>query len=305
MTATLIDGKGYAAGLNELSAKAAQRLKDDHDIIPGLAVINVGDDPASKVYTRNKVETAQKIGIHAELHQLPPSTTQDELLDLLDRLNKSDTIHSILVQLPLPPHIEEKTIIDAVTPEKDIDGFHTTNVGRLVSGLPGHVPCTPVGCMLLLRHFVGDLTGKDVIIIGRSHIVGRPLSNLLVNANATVTIAHSRTRNLAEQCRNKDIVIAAVGLPEFIQDDWIKPGAVVLDVGINRVFIEEEGGKSRLVGDVCFEEVSEVAGFITPVPGGIGPMTVACLVRGTVLTAYRMAGLEEPRLELDRGSLPD
>ncbi|MDE2030602.1 MAG: bifunctional methylenetetrahydrofolate dehydrogenase/methenyltetrahydrofolate cyclohydrolase FolD [Alphaproteobacteria bacterium] len=282
----MIDGKAVAQKLRQELAEriAAKNLK------PGLAVVIVGEDPASQVYVRNKARAAEEIGMASWTHRLPAETTQDELLALVDKLNHDTAVHGILVQLPLPKHIDTQTVIAAVDPEKDVDGFHPVNAGRLSLGLPCFVPCTPQGCMILLREAVEKTAGLRAIVLGRSNIVGKPVAQLLLQADCTVTIAHSRTKDLADECRRADIVVAAIGKPEFVAGDWIKEGAVVIDVGINRVANPENPAKGKLVGDVNFAAASERAGAITPVPGGVGPMTIACLLKNTVQSAERAAG---------------
>jgi len=259
-----------------------------HGRAPGLDAILVGDDPASQVYTRNKEKASNEVGIRGKLHVLPSATTEDELVALLERLNADDSIDGILVQLPLPKHIREQRVLDVVRADKDVDGFHPINAGLLASGRPALAPCTPVGCMRLIATSGVDVAGKRAVVIGRSNIVGKPMAQLLLAANATVTIAHSRTADLAAVCREADILVAAVGKRELVRGDWIKPGAVVIDVGTNRVNLE--GGKTKLFGDVAFDEAKEVAGAMTPVPGGVGPMTIACLLANTLSAAKRRAG---------------
>lgn len=281
----IIDGKQAAAELRASLALEVEALKKEKNITPGLTVVLVGDDPASQVYVRNKVKQTQEVGMISTEIRLPTDTSEEELLSQLDVLNYDDKVHGILVQLPLPKHINESTIIAAINPEKDVDGFHAMNAGRLLNGEQGAlVPCTPQGCIILAKKHLGDdLSGKHAVVIGRSNIVGKPVALLLLQENCTVTIAHSRTKNLAELCRQADIVVAAVGRPEFVKGDWIKPGATVIDVGINR--IEDENGKGKLVGDVDFDSAVGVCGGITPVPGGVGPMTIACLLKNTVEAA--------------------
>ncbi|MEW6984009.1 bifunctional methylenetetrahydrofolate dehydrogenase/methenyltetrahydrofolate cyclohydrolase FolD [Colwelliaceae bacterium 6471] len=281
----IIDGKQAAAELRASLALEVEALKKEKNITPGLTVVLVGDDPASQVYVRNKVKQTQEVGMISTEIRLPADTSEEELLSQLDVLNYDDKVHGILVQLPLPKHINESTIIAAINPEKDVDGFHAMNAGRLLNGEQGAlVPCTPQGCIILAKKHLGDdLSGKHAVVIGRSNIVGKPVALLLLQENCTVTIAHSRTVNLGELCRQADIVVAAVGRPEFVKGDWIKPGATVIDVGINR--IEDENGKGKLVGDVDFESAAGVCGGITPVPGGVGPMTIACLLKNTVEAA--------------------
>jgi len=281
--ARIIDGKAYAAAIiGEIAAEVAG-LKFQ----PGLAVVLVGDDPASQVYVRNKAKQTVAVGMKSVEHRLGAEVLQDELLALVAALNADAGIHGILVQLPLPAQIDSAAVLDAIDPAKDVDGFHVVNAGRLAAGLPGLVPCTPLGCLLLLKAALGDLSGLEAVVVGRSNIVGKPVAQLLLRENCTVTMAHSRTRNLPEVCRRADILVAAVGKAEMIRGNWIKPGAAVIDVGINRV--PAENGKTRLVGDVAFEEAKAVAGWITPVPGGVGPMTIACLLRNTLEAAKKAA----------------
>lgn len=295
MTATPIDGKAFAAGLVDRVAAAAARLEAAHGVKPGLAVVIVGDDPASQIYVRNKGETTLRAGMRSDTHRLPADATQDDLLALIASLNADKGIHGILVQLPLPGHIQADAVLSAISPDKDVDGFHVVNAGRLAVGLPGLVPCTPLGCLMLLKDALGDLTGLNAVVIGRSNIVGKPMAQLLLNESCTVTIAHSRTRDLPGLCRSADILVAAVGRPEMVRADWIKPGATVIDVGINRVPsrdpVKAAEGKTRVVGDVAYAEAAEVAGRITPVPGGVGPMTIACLLANTYTAACRAAGV--------------
>jgi methylenetetrahydrofolate dehydrogenase (NADP+)/methenyltetrahydrofolate cyclohydrolase len=285
----IIDGKAFAAGLRRRIAEQVQALKSEHGFTPGLAVVLVGEDPASKVYVRNKGEQTKESGMNSFEHKLPPTTGQAELLALVDRLNKDPAVNGILVQLPLPKQVDPQAILNAIDPDKDVDGFHVVNAGRLATGGKGLVPCTPLGCLLLLKDRLGDLTGKRAIIVGRSNIVGKPMAQLLLNENCTVTIAHSRTRDLAGECRRADIVVAAVGKAEMVRGDWIQPGATVIDVGINRV--DAGDGKTRLVGDVAYAEALPHAGGITPVPGGVGPMTIACLLQNTLTAACRQRGI--------------
>lgn len=290
--ATLIDGKAFAAGLRSRVADAVSVLITNHNLKPGLAVVLVGEDPASQVYVRNKGKQTVETGMESIEHKLPADTSEEDLLALIDQLNSDPAINGILVQLPLPKHIDESKVINTIGVEKDVDGFHIENVGKLSIGEDSLVPCTPAGCILLLKDQLGDLTGMNAVVVGRSNIVGKPVSKLLLKEHCTVTIAHSRTADLPAVCRGADILVAAVGVPELVKGDWIKPGATVIDVGINR--IEAEGGKTRLVGDVDYAEASEVAGAITPVPGGVGPMTIACLLRNTVLAACRQNDIEPP-----------
>ncbi len=286
----IIDGKAFAAELRARVATTVSSLESSHGLIPGLAVVLVGEDPASEVYVRNKGKQTVEVGMASFEHRLSDQTTEGELLVLIDQLNSDPTVHGILVQLPLPAQINTHAVINAIDPDKDVDGFHLINVGRLTTGESGLVPCTPLGCMMLLRAHAGDLSGQNAVIVGRSNIVGKPMALLLLAAHCTVTVAHSRTKDLTDVCRQADILIAAVGRAEMIQGGWIKPGATVIDVGINR--IDGENGKKRLVGDVEFASASAVAGAITPVPGGVGPMTIACLLRNTVQAACAANGVD-------------
>lgn len=299
--ATLIDGKAYAAGLVERVTAATARLIADHGVKPGLAVVIVGEDPASQVYVRNKGERTLSAGMRSDTHRLPATIDQQTLLALVAALNADAGIHGILVQLPLPAHIDTTAVLSAIDPDKDVDGFHVVNAGRLAVGLPGLVPCTPLGCLMLLKDTLGDLTGLNAVIVGRSNIVGKPMAQLLLGESCTVTIAHSRTRDLPALCRTADILVAAVGRPEMIRGDWIRPGATVIDVGINRLPsrdpVKAAEGKTRLVGDVAFDEAVTVAGHITPVPGGVGPMTIACLLANTYTAACRTAGVTPEPLD--------
>ena len=294
--AQVIDGKAFAAGLTTRIGDAVKDYMAKGHQQPGLAVVLVGEDPASQVYVRNKIKTTIETGMRSIEHKLDVSTSQDELLALIDELNNDDSIDGILVQLPLPDQINADAVIDAINPEKDVDGFHVTNVGRLSTGLPSNIPCTPYGCLMLLRdHFGSDLSGKNAVVIGRSNIVGKPMAQLLLGESCTVTIAHSRTKDLPGLCRSADIVVAAVGRPEMVKADWIGEGAVVIDVGINRVPAPERGeGKFRLTGDVDYEDAATKASAITPVPGGVGPMTIACLLRNTLVAAARRRGADVP-----------
>ena len=295
MTATIIDGKAFAAQVRGQVAQHVTRLKDDHGITPGLAVVLVGADPASEVYVKSKGKMTKEVGMKSVEHRLEDTTSEAELLSLIDALNNDATIHGILVQLPLPDHLNEDLVISAIDPAKDVDGFHISNVGLLGTGQKSMVPCTPLGCLMMLRDHHGSLSGMDAVVIGRSNIVGKPMAQLLLNDSCTVTIAHSRTKDLAAVVRRADIVIAAVGRPEMVPGDWIKPGATVIDVGINRLDAPERGeGKTRLVGDVDFDSCAKVAGAITPVPGGVGPMTIACLLANTVTACCRAHDLPEP-----------
>jgi methylenetetrahydrofolate dehydrogenase (NADP+)/methenyltetrahydrofolate cyclohydrolase len=291
--AEIIDGKAFAAGLRARIGEAAEELQAKHGLIPGLAVVLVGENPASQVYVRNKAKQTREAGMASFEHKLAVDTRQDELLDLIRQLNDDPAVHGILVQLPLPDQIDAQAVLDAIAPAKDVDGFHIINAGRLMTGAGEPlVPCTPLGCTMLLKDRLGDLKGLNAVIVGRSNIVGKPMAMLLLAENCTVTVAHSRTRDLPGLCRTADILVAAVGRPEMIRGDWVKPGATVIDVGINR--IDTDDGKTRLVGDVAFEEAVQVAGAITPVPGGVGPMTIACLLANTVTAACRQAGIEPP-----------
>ena len=295
MSATLIDGKEFAARVRAQVADHVTRLKTEHGITPGLAVVLVGEDPASQVYVRSKGKQTVEVGMKSVEHKLDAETSEAALLEVIDRLNKDPDIHGILVQLPLPKHLNEDLVINSIAPEKDVDGFHISNVGLLGTGQKSMVPCTPLGCLMMLRDYHGSLSGMDAVVIGRSNIVGKPMAQLLLGDSCTVTIAHSRTRNLPEVVRRADIVVAAVGRPEMVLGDWIKPGATVIDVGINRLDAPEKGeGKTRLVGDAHFESCAAVAGAITPVPGGVGPMTIACLLANTVTACCRAHDLPEP-----------
>ena len=291
MAATIIDGKAFAATVREKVAGHVARLEADHGITPGLAVVLVGEDPASQVYVRSKGKMTREVGMKSVEHKLPATVEQQALLELIDRLNNDPEIHGILVQLPLPDHLDEQRVVNSVSPAKDVDGFHISNVGLLGTGQKSMVPCTPLGCLMMLREQHGDLSGMNAVVIGRSNIVGKPMAQLLLGDSCTVTIAHSRTRDLPEVVRRADIVVAAVGRPEMVPGDWIKEGATVIDVGINRI---EVGEKTKLVGDVDFESASQRAGAITPVPGGVGPMTIACLLANTVTACCRANGLDEP-----------
>ncbi|WP_434288650.1 bifunctional methylenetetrahydrofolate dehydrogenase/methenyltetrahydrofolate cyclohydrolase FolD [Celeribacter sp. SCSIO 80788] len=295
MTATLIDGKAFAANVRARVATHVARIKEAQGVTPGLAVVLVGDDPASEVYVRSKGKQTVEVGMHSYEHKLPADTSEADLLALIEQLNGDKAVHGILVQLPLPKHLNESLVINAIDPAKDVDGFHISNVGLLGTGQKSMVPCTPLGCLMMLRDHLGELSGKDAVVIGRSNIVGKPMAQLLLGDSCTVTIAHSRTKDLAEVVKRADIVVAAVGRANFVQGDWVKPGATVIDVGINRIPAPEKGeGKTRLVGDVDFEAVKEVAGAITPVPGGVGPMTIACLLANTLTACCRSHGLAEP-----------
>jgi methylenetetrahydrofolate dehydrogenase (NADP+) / methenyltetrahydrofolate cyclohydrolase len=292
MTAKIIDGKAVAADLRQRVAAAAKQFLVTTGRAPGLAVVLVGEHPPSAAYVRSKVKATLEAGMESFEHRLPEQTTQDEIIALVDRLNADPGVDGILVQLPLPKHVDEQAVLTRVDPDKDVDGFHPVNVGRLSIGLEALVPCTPLGCLLLLQHTLGDLSGLDAVVVGRSNIVGKPMAQLLLQSNCTVTIAHSRTRYLEDVVRGADIVVAAVGRPELIRGSWLKLGSTVIDVGQERV--EQPDGTRKLLGDVAFAEAAEVAGAITPVPGGVGPMTIACLLRNAVVAAHRREGLPDP-----------
>ena len=295
MTATVIDGKEFAARVRAKVADHVTRLKDENGITPGLAVVLVGEDPASQVYVRSKGKMTVEVGMNSFEHKLDVNTSEEDLLALIEKLNNDPAVHGILCQLPLPKHLDEDLIINSISPAKDVDGFHISNVGLLGTGQKSMVPCTPLGCLMMLRDHHGSISGMNAVVIGRSNIVGKPMAQLLLNDSATVTIAHSRTKDLADVVRAADIVVAAVGRPEMVPGDWIKQGATVIDVGINRIDAPEKGeGKTRLVGDVDYASCAEVAGAITPVPGGVGPMTIACLLANTVTACCRANGLAEP-----------
>ncbi|KAA0912402.1 bifunctional methylenetetrahydrofolate dehydrogenase/methenyltetrahydrofolate cyclohydrolase FolD [Aquicoccus porphyridii] len=300
MGAQIIDGKAFAAQVREKVAGHVAHLRQAHGVTPGLAVVLVGEDPASQVYVRSKGKQTVETGMNSYEHRLDASTGEAELLALIEQLNSDRDVHGILVQLPLPAHLNEDLVINAIAPEKDVDGFHISNVGRLATGQKAMVPCTPLGCLMMLREHHGSLSGMNAVVVGRSNIVGKPMAQLLLRDSCTVTIAHSRTKEIEEVTRRADIVVAAVGRPEMVTGDWIRPGATVIDVGINRVDAPEKGTnedgsvKTRLVGDCHFESCAEVAGAITPVPGGVGPMTIACLLANTVTACCRMHGLAEP-----------
>ncbi len=294
--ATIIDGKAFSERLREQVAAEVAALKADHGVTPGLAVVLVGEDPASEVYVRNKGVQSLAAGMHSETHKLPADADEADVLALVGKLNADPAIHGVLVQFPVPDHLSQARIVAAISPDKDVDGLTVTNAGRLASGLPALTSCTPVGCMLLLKDALGDLTGKHAVVIGRSNLMGKPMAQLLLAADCTVTIAHSRSRDLPGICRQADILVAAVGRAEMVKGDWIKPGAAVIDVGITRFPSRDPEraaqGKTRLVGDVAFDEAKAVAGWITPVPGGVGPMTIACLLQNTLTAARRLHGLE-------------
>ena len=295
--AEIIDGKAFAQRVRERVTAAVATLKADHNIVPGLTVVLVGEDPASQVYVRNKGKQTAAAGMESNTIRLDAATPEQDLLDLIEKLNGDDAVHGILVQLPLPDQIDEAKVIAAIDLDKDVDGFHVVNVGRLWTGAEAPVPCTPYGCLQMLKETLGELKGKRALVLGRSNIVGKPMSALLLAEHCTVTIAHSRTVDLGERCREADILIAAVGQPQMVPGSWIKPGATVIDVGINRIDAPEKGeGKTRLVGDVNFEEAQQVAAHITPVPGGVGPVTIANLLRNTVIAACRQKGLDVPEI---------
>lgn len=292
--AQIIDGKALAATLREKIASAVAALQSGHGLTPGLAVVLVGENPASQVYVRSKKKQTVESGMASFDHTLPAETSEEDLLDLVAKLNADPTVHGILVQLPLPDQIDSDKVLEAIDPAKDVDGFHPVNAGRLATGQPGLVPCTPLGSVMLAKQALPDLTGLEAVVVGRSNIVGKPVAQLLLQEHCTVTICHSRTRDLPEVAARGDLLIAAVGRPEMIRGDWIKPGATVIDVGINRV--EGTEGNSKLVGDVAFDEAVKIAGAITPVPGGVGPMTIACLLRNTLQAACMIEGVEMPEL---------
>jgi methylenetetrahydrofolate dehydrogenase (NADP+)/methenyltetrahydrofolate cyclohydrolase len=296
MSAAIIDGKAFADSFRARIGEAVDRVAAE-GVVPGLAVVLVGDNPASQIYVRNKMRRTVEAGMRSFDHTLPASTSQDALLALVAQLNADPQVDGILVQLPLPPQIDTQKVIEAIDPAKDVDGFHPVNAGRLLTGAPGFVPCTPLGCLLLVKSVRRDLAGLDAVVVGRSTIVGKPMAQLLLAQSCTVTVAHSKTRNLADTCRRADILVAAVGQPELIQGDWLKPGAIVVDVGINRVPDPMAGeGRTRIVGDVAFAEAVSVASAITPVPGGVGPMTIACLLRNTLEAACLRRGRSMPAL---------
>ncbi|WP_238122980.1 MULTISPECIES: bifunctional methylenetetrahydrofolate dehydrogenase/methenyltetrahydrofolate cyclohydrolase FolD [unclassified Xanthobacter] len=285
----IIDGKAFAANLRARLAEEVAELSRAHGVKPGLAVVLVGEDPASQVYVRNKAAQTTEVGMASFEYRLPAETSEHEVLALVNKLNADPAVNGILVQLPLPAQIDAAKVIAAIDPAKDVDGFHIVNAGRLAVGLDALVPCTPLGCVMLLKHYVGNLSGLKAVVVGRSNIVGKPAAQLLLKEDCTVTMAHSRTRDLAAECREADILVAAVGRPEMIRGDWIKSGATVIDVGINR--IAKDDGKTKLVGDVAFAEAQGIAGLITPVPGGVGPMTIACLLQNTLTATRRQKGL--------------
>ena len=294
MSATIIDGKAFAAKVRAQVTDHVARLKTDTGITPGLAVVLVGEDPASQVYVRSKGKQTVEVGMNSYEHKLDPQTSEADLLALIDKLNRDPAVHGILVQLPLPDHLNSDLVINAIDPAKDVDGFHISNVGLLGTGQKSMVPCTPLGCLMMLRDHHGSLSGMNAVVVGRSNIVGKPMAQLLLGDSCTVTIAHSRTKDLGAVCRGADILVAAVGRPKMIPGDWVKPGATVIDVGINRIQHPDNPEKTKLVGDVDFDSCAQVAGAITPVPGGVGPMTIACLLANTLTACCRANGLAEP-----------
>jgi methylenetetrahydrofolate dehydrogenase (NADP+)/methenyltetrahydrofolate cyclohydrolase len=293
MTADIIDGKAFAARVRETVKNEVTRVKAETGKTPGLAVVLVGEDPASQVYVRNKGKQTAECGMESFEFKMDDSVTQDELIAKVNELNADEAVNGILVQLPLPKHIDENAVIETISPDKDVDGFHVINTGRLATGQKAMVPCTPLGCIMMLKDKLGDLTGLNAVVIGRSNIVGKPMAALLLEESCTVTITHSRTKNIEAICKQADILVAAVGRPEMVNKDWVKPGATIIDVGINRI---ERDGKKKLVGDVDFNDVNDIAGAITPVPGGVGPMTIACLLRNTLVAFCRSNHLNEPDL---------
>ena len=296
--AKLIDGKAFAAGLRARVAAQVRALKEDHNLTPGLAVVLVGEDPASRIYVENKARLTEEVGMKSVQHTLPADTSQKQLLTLVEGLNADPAIHGILVQLPLPDQIDEAAVLAAVDPAKDVDGFHVINAGKLSTGAPGLVPCTPLGCLMLIKDVLGgDLSGKRALVIGRSNIVGKPMAQLLLAENCTVTVAHSRTEDLAGEAARADILVAAVGRARMVGKDWIKEGAVVIDVGMNRLPPDEPGKNGKLCGDVDFDGAKQVAAAITPVPGGVGPMTIACLLQNTVTAACALNDIDVPAVE--------
>ena len=294
MAATVIDGKAFAANVRGQVGEHVTRLKTDNGITPGLAVVLVGADPASEVYVAAKHKQTVEVGMNSFEHRLPADVSEEVLFDLIDKLNADGTVHGILCQFPVPDHLDERAVVARIDPSKDVDGLSVVNAGLLASGETGLVSCTPLGCLMLLRDQIGNMSGKNAVVIGRSNLFGKPMAQLLLQENCTVTIAHSRTSNLAEVCARADILVAAVGRAEMVQADWVKPGAVVIDVGITRTPHPDKPGKSKLLGDVDYAQVSAVAGAITPVPGGVGPMTIACLLANTITACCRANGLAEP-----------
>ncbi|MFL2803016.1 MAG: bifunctional methylenetetrahydrofolate dehydrogenase/methenyltetrahydrofolate cyclohydrolase FolD [Paracoccaceae bacterium] len=292
----VIDGKSFSERIREKVKSHVENIKNNHNIVPGLAVILVGEDPASKIYVKNKGIQTKNAGMNSYEYRLDKTVDEKTLLELVSKLNDDPNVHGILCQLPLPKHLNEDMIINTIKPAKDVDGFHISNVGLLNTGQKSLIPCTPLGCLMLLREFVGNLEGKKATVIGRSNIVGKPMFNLLLSENCTVTVVHSKTKNIEEICKTSDIIVAAVGRPNFVKSSWIKQGAVIIDVGINRVTIEENGEtKSKLIGDVDFENCSKIANAITPVPGGVGPMTIACLLANTLVACCRSNNIQEPQ----------
>ena len=294
MTATIIDGKEFAARVRGQVAEHVARLKADHNITPGLAVVLVGEDPASEVYVAAKHKQTVEVGMASFEHRLPADVSEGDLFTLIDTLNADPSVHGILCQFPVPDHLDERAVVARIDPSKDVDGLSVANAGLLASGEVGLVSCTPLGCLMLLRDQIGNMSGMEAVVIGRSNLFGKPMAQLLLRENCTVTIAHSRTKDLAEVCRRADILVAAVGRAEMVEADWIKPGATVIDVGITRIPHPEKPGKSKLLGDVNFEQAMTVAKAVTPVPGGVGPMTIACLLANTVTACCRANGLDEP-----------
>jgi len=293
-----IDGKAFAGALRGRLKEAVTRLKAEHNLVPGLAVVLVGEDPASEVYVRNKKIATVEAGMESFGFVMPETTDEQTLLAKVDELNKDPKVHGILVQFPVPDQISQQRVIETIDPSKDVDGLHPINAGYLASGLDGMVPCTPFGCLMLIRDQLGDLSGKRAVVLGRSNLMGKPMAQLLLRENCTVTIAHSRTQDLPNVCREADILVAAVGRAHMVKADWVKPGACVIDVGINRIPAPERGeGKTRLVGDVDYDQVADIAASITPVPGGVGPMTIACLLRNTIVAACRQSGVPMPQLD--------
>jgi methylenetetrahydrofolate dehydrogenase (NADP+)/methenyltetrahydrofolate cyclohydrolase len=296
MTAQIIDGKAFAAKVRAQVAEEVTKIKADHSLTPGLAVVLVGEDPASQVYVRNKGKQTVEVGMNSYEHKLPADVPADELYALIERLNADPAVHGILCQFPVPDHLSEAEIVARIDPAKDVDGLHVQNIGLLAGGQDAMAPCTPLGCLMMLRDQLGSLSGKDAVVIGRSNLVGKPMAQLLLRDSATVTIAHSRTSDIAKVVQRADIVVAAVGRPQMVPGDWIKPGATVIDVGINRIPAPEKGeGKTRLVGDCDFDSCAAVAGAITPVPGGVGPMTIACLLANTLTACCRANGIDAPQ----------
>ena len=292
----IIDGKSFSERIREKVKSHVENIKKNHNIVPGLAVILVGEDPASKIYVKNKGIQTKNAGMNSYEYRLDKTVDEKTLLELVSKLNDDPNVHGILCQLPLPKHLNEDMIINTIKPAKDVDGFHISNVGLLNTGQKSLIPCTPLGCLMLLREFVGNLEGKKATVIGRSNIVGKPMFNLLLSENCTVTVVHSKTKNIEEICKTSDIIVAAVGRPNFVKSSWIKQGAVIIDVGINRVNIEKNGEtKSKLIGDVDFENCSKIANAITPVPGGVGPMTIACLLANTLVACCRSNNIQEPQ----------